>query len=127
MSRATRRVPPQDRRTSCRPNIIPSLRDGALVGRFPGNKLPGYDHSVPSGQVPTSPFGPTNRHYCPHFSTPHHYPTLSFEDEDDDEDDLILGVAMDADSEFLCERSFQRMGAYPYRFHKALDLDRSVK
>jgi hypothetical protein len=31
--------------------IIPSLRDGARHGPVPGNKLPGYDHSVPPGQI----------------------------------------------------------------------------
>jgi len=30
--------------------ITPSLRDGSLFERIPGNKLPGYDHSVPPGQ-----------------------------------------------------------------------------
>jgi len=29
--------------------IIPSLRDGSPVWNIPGNKLPGYDHSVPTG------------------------------------------------------------------------------
>ena len=35
--------------------IIPSLRDGAPFGTAPGNKLPGYHHSVPSGQQPPLP------------------------------------------------------------------------
>jgi hypothetical protein len=35
--------------------IIPSLRDGAPFGTVPGNKLPGYHHSVPSGQQPPLP------------------------------------------------------------------------
>src|SRR5260221_14586770 len=30
--------------------ITPSLRDGSLFERIPGNKLPGYDHLVPPGQ-----------------------------------------------------------------------------
>jgi hypothetical protein len=29
--------------------ITPSLRDRRLFGHIPGNKLPGYDHSVPTG------------------------------------------------------------------------------
>jgi hypothetical protein len=32
-----------------------SLRDGFLVWHTPGNKLPGYDHSVPSGQRLSTP------------------------------------------------------------------------
>jgi hypothetical protein len=31
-----------------------ALRDGFLIARIPGNKLPGYDHLVPSGQVQRS-------------------------------------------------------------------------
>jgi len=30
--------------------IRPSLRDGSLLSRVLGNKLPGYDHLVPPGQ-----------------------------------------------------------------------------
>ena len=30
--------------------IRPSLRDGFSIGRVPGNKLPGYHHSVPPGR-----------------------------------------------------------------------------
>src|SRR5260221_14351934 len=30
--------------------IIPSLRDGSVFNAIPGNKLPGYDHSVPPGR-----------------------------------------------------------------------------
>jgi hypothetical protein len=30
--------------------ITPSLRDEVMGGTFPGNKLPSYLHSVPSGQ-----------------------------------------------------------------------------
>ena len=30
--------------------IMPSLRDGSVFFAFPGSKLPGYDHSVPTGQ-----------------------------------------------------------------------------
>src|SRR5258708_21574560 len=30
--------------------IRPSLRDGFSIESVPGNKLPGYDHSVPPGQ-----------------------------------------------------------------------------
>ena len=32
--------------------ITPSLRDGRLFGHIPGNKLPGYYHSIPPGQRP---------------------------------------------------------------------------
>ena len=28
-----------------------ALRDGFSIGRVPGNKLPGYDHRVPTGQI----------------------------------------------------------------------------
>src|SRR5260221_12364596 len=48
------------------------LRDGRLTGHIPGNELPGYDHSVPSGQRPLTPahiFDSTSSH--------------RFEDEDD--------------------------------------------
>ena len=31
--------------------IIPSLRDGSFSKRFPGTKVPGYHHSVPSSFV----------------------------------------------------------------------------
>jgi hypothetical protein len=31
--------------------ITPYLRHGWFIGRVPGNKLPGYLHSVPSGQM----------------------------------------------------------------------------
>jgi hypothetical protein len=30
--------------------IIPSRRDGSVFNAIPGNKLPGYDHSVPPGR-----------------------------------------------------------------------------
>jgi hypothetical protein len=39
--------------------IIPSLRDGSPFGTVPGNKLPGYHHSIPSGQQTATT--------CPHF------------------------------------------------------------
>ena len=29
-----------------------TLRDGSFIGRIPGNKLPGYLHSVPTGLSP---------------------------------------------------------------------------
>ena len=29
-----------------------TLRDGSIIGQAPGNKLPGYDHAVPTGQKP---------------------------------------------------------------------------
>jgi hypothetical protein len=32
-----------------------TLRDGSINGPAPGNKLPGYDHSVPPGQRRVSP------------------------------------------------------------------------
>ena len=35
--------------------IIPSLRDGSFPAHNPGNKLPGYVHSVPTGQRLTTP------------------------------------------------------------------------
>jgi hypothetical protein len=38
--------------------IIP-YGDGSVFARIPGNKLPGYDHLVPPGQSPTTPFGTT--------------------------------------------------------------------
>jgi hypothetical protein len=48
---------------SCHPfgiNPRVPLRDGFSMERVPGNKLPGYDHSVPPpGQRPTIPFGTT--------------------------------------------------------------------
>ena len=33
-----------------------ALRDGFSIGRVPGNKLPGYDHSVPPGRAQRSPY-----------------------------------------------------------------------
>jgi hypothetical protein len=42
--------------------ITPSLRDGSLFERIPGNKLPGYDHSVPTGQQGRYPCGTQTRH-----------------------------------------------------------------
>ena len=42
--------------------ITPSLRDGSLFERIPGNKLPGYDHSVPTGQQGCYPCGTQTRH-----------------------------------------------------------------
>src|SRR5260221_12914244 len=46
-------------RTTNQPGIRirPSLRDGFSIERVPGNKLPGYDHLVPPGQSPVSPYG----------------------------------------------------------------------
>jgi hypothetical protein len=35
--------------------ITPSLRDGTLLLHIPGSELPGYDHSVPSGQKRIEP------------------------------------------------------------------------
>ena len=35
------------------PDSHRSLRDGSLGGAFPGNKLPGYVHRVPPGQIRT--------------------------------------------------------------------------
>src|SRR5260370_17849884 len=47
------------------------------TGRFffehiPGNKLPGYDHAVPSGQVPTSPSGTNKPSVRAHIFHPTH-------------------------------------------------------
>jgi hypothetical protein len=36
------------------PHTVP-LGRASLFERFPGNKLPGYDHSVPSGHLPKDP------------------------------------------------------------------------
>jgi len=50
---------------SCRP-----LRDGFFVWHTPGNKLPGYDHSVPPGQRPSTPvreFDARSLHTVPTF------------------------------------------------------------
>ena len=41
--------------------IIPSLRDGIWWCIIPGNKLPGYDQLVPSGQRSTGPPGQVSR------------------------------------------------------------------
>jgi hypothetical protein len=46
----------QGRRTSCRPDHTVPYGTELLCGPFPGNELPGYDHSVPSGRV-EQPFG----------------------------------------------------------------------
>jgi hypothetical protein len=50
-------------RRSPNARIIPSLRDGAVWGDFPGNKLPGYDQLLPSGQDRATPNGPFNARY----------------------------------------------------------------
>jgi hypothetical protein len=44
--------------------IRPSLRDGFSIESVPGNKLPGCDHSVPSGQSPTVPSLPESTGDC---------------------------------------------------------------
>jgi hypothetical protein len=36
--------------------IRPCLRDGFLIGRVPGNELPGYHHSVSTGHIAISPY-----------------------------------------------------------------------
>jgi hypothetical protein len=57
-----------------------------FFGRIPGNKLPGYDHPIPSGQSPMRPFGTTNLpDNCPQNRS---HPTAPNPFEDDDEDDL---------------------------------------
>src|SRR5260370_14295866 len=54
-----------------------SLRDGPDFARIPGNKLPGYDHSVPTGQVQPAivwKVGPKRSRLTPtlhHSNTPH--------------------------------------------------------
>jgi hypothetical protein len=44
--------------------IRPSLRDGSVFNALPGNKLPGYDHSVPPGQSRASPSGTLTRPFA---------------------------------------------------------------
>ncbi len=46
------RTRPPSNRSSYRP-----LRDGLHGYGTPGNELPGYDHSIPTGQSPTAPYG----------------------------------------------------------------------
>jgi hypothetical protein len=55
-----------------------SLRDGFFVWHTPGNKLPGYDHSVPPGQKTLNACPRIRRRITP---------CEPFEDEDDDEDE----------------------------------------
>jgi len=57
---------------ACRTKSHRSLRDLSFFKRIPGNKLPGYDHLVPTGQ-PTSP-----RVYT--FSTLHDKRSFQIED-----------------------------------------------
>jgi hypothetical protein len=49
---------------ACRPTRTVPLRDGSFFHRIPGNKLPGYHHSVPSGQK-------SSQKHLSAFSTPH--------------------------------------------------------
>ena len=53
--------------------ILCPLRDGSFFGQIPGNKLPGYDHLVPTGrhhdQQPQSP--PSTRLTLAHLLTSH--------------------------------------------------------
>ena len=35
----------------CEPSSFRHLRDGSCLEQIPGNKLPGYGHSVPAGQI----------------------------------------------------------------------------
>jgi hypothetical protein len=47
---ALRPLTPECERTASRRSDH-TLRDGSVVANFPGNKLPGYPHSVPTGPV----------------------------------------------------------------------------
>jgi hypothetical protein len=77
-----------------------SLRDGFFVWHTPGNKLPGYDHSVPPGQKTLNACPRIRRRISVLGLRCRNNPELKskglqacwvkrlFEDEDDDEDDL---------------------------------------
>ena len=60
-----------------------TVRDGSLVGRFPGNELPGYDQTVPSGTKSGKPLWADKPSVHAHIfdSTSQNI----FEDEDEDE------------------------------------------
>src|SRR5260221_12841748 len=47
--------PPPNRITLIVANHTVPSGTVSLFGRIPGNKLPGYDHSVPTGQSPMAP------------------------------------------------------------------------
>src|SRR5258708_27268016 len=44
-----------DRSTPIGPNHTVPYGTASVFARIPGNKLPGYDHSVPPGRVPSVP------------------------------------------------------------------------
>src|ERR1700730_8461517 len=46
-----------NRGTPIGPNHTVPYGTVPVFARIPGNKLPGYDHSVPAGQSPTTPCG----------------------------------------------------------------------
>jgi hypothetical protein len=50
VSRATRHIRRPWSKNVLSTELYRSLRDGFFVWHTPGNKLPGYDHSVPPGQ-----------------------------------------------------------------------------
>ena len=52
---------PKDVVANFDPLITPYLRHGPFFGRFPGNKLPGYDLSIPTGHLLLTPVHLFNR------------------------------------------------------------------
>ncbi len=82
--------------------IIPSLRDGAPFGTVPGNKLPGYHHSVPSGQQPPLPV---------HIFESKSLRSPAFEDEDDDENENeVFRLSIDLWPEVPRKQKVHRLG-----------------
>jgi len=55
VSRATRHIHRPWSKNVLSTESYRSLRDGFFVWHTPGNKLPGYDHSVPPGQRLSTP------------------------------------------------------------------------
>jgi hypothetical protein len=55
VSRATRHIRRPWSKNVLSTESYRSLRDGFFVWHTPGNKLPGYDHSVPPGQRVSTP------------------------------------------------------------------------
>jgi len=67
---------------------------GCPFGRVPGNKLPGYDHDVPTGPSPTGPVGTKTTLTPVRIFDSISLRAAGFEDEDENEAPLVVCLSL---------------------------------